>query len=252
MCRVVLVGSVGAGVLGLVLVESVRGTYDDALAITAETAVVAGELGDPVSGLVSDVRELNAVAVDALLEAEALTANAAVSAEQVGTAARTNLADAVDGIATMSRRIADLVERIERFIPGDTESIAEDLDRIAGGLEPAADQLRSVGDTLVASSTNLEAAVVALRDARVVLAGVDEDLVATEASLAGVPDLAADLERRAREEQDQLDLTVWLLRLLVVLGTAAVAAGAGGAAMVLGDLVRADATDPASGADAPA
>jgi hypothetical protein len=244
LCVVVVVGSLVGAVFALALVESFRTTYEDGLELTAQTAAVAGELADPVSGIVADVQELTEVAEEGLVVAISLVENAAVTADEVGVAASTNLADSLDGLARMSRRIADLAERIERFIPGNTESIAEDLDLVAAGLEPAADQLRSLGDTLVTSSDDLETAAATLERTQVVLSGVAEDLTATAASIAELPELAAELERRALEEQDQLGTQVWLLRLLILLTAGTVAAAAGAAAVVLGAYARADAPAP--------
>jgi hypothetical protein len=237
-CLVVTVGSLVGGLLALVLMETFRTTYEDGLEIAAETAIVAGELADPVSGIVADVQELTRVAQDGLVDVVALVENAAVTADEVGTAAQTNLADSLDGLAQMTRRIADFVERVERFIPGQSDSLAEDLDLVAAGLEPAGDQLRGLGDSLVEGGASLEATAAALADTAVVLEGVERDLEATAASITGLPALAADLEERATELQDQLWLQLWLLRLLIVAVGGVTAAGAYAAAQVLGDIAR--------------
>jgi hypothetical protein len=91
---------------------------------------------------------------------------------------------------------------------------------------------------LVEGGASLEATAAALADTAVVLEGVERDLEATAASITGLPALAADLEERATELQDQLWLQLWLLRLLIVAVGGVTAAGAYAAAQVLGDIAR--------------
>ena len=84
------------------------------------------------------------------------------STAQLGEAARTNLADSVEGTAQIADRVADVIEGIERFIPGNSDSLAEELRTVSDGLEPVPEQLRTLGDQLVVGSDDLQASMVTL------------------------------------------------------------------------------------------
>ena len=73
---------------------------------------------------------------EGLDQTELIVELASESVADVGTAMGSNLADGVEGTASIADGMAELIETIERFIPGDSESLAEDLRALSDGLEP--------------------------------------------------------------------------------------------------------------------
>lgn len=111
-------------------------------------------------------RHLTAALVAILAAGLGLVLNTAVVVDRAGdvvrettdvtadlaTALQTNLAGGVDGTAGVADDLARFVEVVERFIPGNRDSLAEDLRRVADGLAPLPNQLRVLGQRLGATS----------------------------------------------------------------------------------------------------
>ncbi len=230
---VVLIGSLLGIVLGLVLVERTADRYRAVLDVSEATAVVAAEAADPISGLAASVDDLTAGVLQGLRDAELLAATAADTASQVGTAAATNLADSLDGIASIADRIAAIVDGVEALIPGDVESAAEDLQEVAAGLEPVADQLREVGDELTASAAELSSAAGTLAELGDQLGAIEDEIADTQASLLRLPEVADELLRQVRADRDRLSVEIWLWRVAVVLVGGVMAASAATAERLL-------------------
>ncbi len=230
---IVLVGSLIGIVLGLVLVERTADRYRAVLDVSEATAVVASEAADPISGLAASVDDLTAGVLQGLRDAELLATTAAATASQVGTAAATNLADSLDGIASIAERIASIVDGVEALIPGDVESAAEDLQEVAAGLEPVADQLRIVGDELSSSATELSSAAGTLAELSDQLGAIEDEIAETQESLIRLPEVADELLRQVRADRDRLGVEVWLWRMAVIVVGGVLAASAATAERLL-------------------
>ncbi|MGD9702413.1 MAG: hypothetical protein AB7Q42_09250 [Acidimicrobiia bacterium] len=220
--RVVMTAAVVLTIVGLVIVQRIGASYRDALEVAEDAAAVAATATDPATGLTSDLGALTRSLSDTLGEVRSLAETASSSTGQLGEAARTNLADSVEGTAQIADRVADVIEGIERFIPGNTESLAEELRTVSDGLEPVPVQLRSLGDELVAGSDDLRASLVTLdvlSDRIDVIAdGIDE----TTAAIADLPAVARALEVSASEAHDRVTIDLWLFRIAIVLAGAVV------------------------------
>lgn len=202
--------------LGLVFVERTAVTYRAGLEVARDSAAVAATVTGSVEVLAGEVADLAGAAADTLEQAVILVESGSASAEQIGTALGTNLAEGVEGTANIASGLAGFIEAIERFIPGDSRSLGEDLRAIAAGLEPVPDQLRTLGDQLIATSVELDASTTRLT---AVAAELDElvlGLEQVEASLADVDRLAASIESSAEDALDRSQTDLWVLRVLVV------------------------------------
>src|SRR5215218_8034420 len=146
-------------VLALVLVQRVGIKYRDALEVAVDGADVAALSVESATSLASDAADLATAASDGLDQTERIVALASGAVNDVGIAMGSNLAESVEGTASIADGMAGFIETIERFIPGDSESLAEDLRALADGLEPVPNQLRSLGDQLVQASAELDASV---------------------------------------------------------------------------------------------
>lgn len=224
VARLAVVASVLGAVAGLVLVQRAADTYDDALALTVEAARVGGEAADPVSGLAAQVAALGRVAVVGLDDAGGLVDTGAAAAADLSRVLGDDVALAVEGTQRVADRVAGVLETIERFIPGDTESAAEDLRAVADGLAPIPDDLRALGDELGVVATDLESASRTLDVAGEVLDAALDDLDEVAADIADLPDLFAELERTAVGARDDLGVDRWWWRLAVVAAATAVGA----------------------------
>jgi hypothetical protein len=214
--RVVVVTAAVATVAALVLVERLSVTYRDGLTVTEASAALVTDSVDPIRTLADDLAELAATMVEGLELADSLVANAEATLADLGTASVTNLSDAATAAADIADRLAATFETIERFIPGDKDSIAEELRAFADGLEPVAEQLRTIGDQLTIAATDLG-------NSRATLAQLAEqiDVIATDIGGLGptfdaLDAAAEDLQARADAASDRIDFDLWLGRILIV------------------------------------
>jgi hypothetical protein len=139
---------------------------------------------------------------------------------------------------------AQLCERIERMIPGDSRSLAEDLRALSNGLEPLPEQLRTLGDQLVTTSSQLQtssADLDVLAAQLDVLAGSIGDAAA---SLSEVDALARDIAQRAEEALDRSNSDLLVLRLLVVVLGVGIMAACIAAHRAVGALAVRQAAEP--------
>jgi uncharacterized protein YoxC len=183
---------------------------------------VAAAATDPATGLTTDLADLTRSVDDTLQAVRSLAETAGTSTGQLGEAARTNLADSVEGTAQIADRVADVIEGIERFIPGNSDSLAEELRTVSDGLEPVPEQLRTLGDQLIVGSDDLQASLVTLdalsRRIEAIAAGIED----TADAIDDLPAVARALEASAREARDRVTVDLWLFRIAVVLAGAAV------------------------------
>ena len=214
-----------AVVLGLVLVQRVGTTYRDGLDVAADSAALAAEGAAPIAAMTAELETFARVAATGIADSRRLLRSAQVSLDQLGVAAREDLALTTEGLGRLADRVAGVIESIERFIPGDRESAAEDLRAIADGLEPVPDELRSLGTQLETTADELGALDPTLGD-------VAASVTALGAALAElsprVDDLAATATRlaaRVDAARDRVALDLWLARFVVVAIGAAMAAG---------------------------
>jgi methyl-accepting chemotaxis protein len=228
-------------VLGLLLVQRIGTTYRDGLEVARDSALVASTSTASVERLAADVSKLAASAATSLEQATTVVDSAAESAADIGTAFGTNVADALDGTASIANRLASVIETIERFIPGNSASLAEDLRTLADGLAPLPDQLRDLGSQLSATSTELQTASTNLADVADQLDQLAASIDAATEQIVSVDALAQDIADRADRALNRSSTDLWLLRLLVVvlgLGTLAACVAAHRA---VGELARRDA-----------
>ncbi|MFN8022797.1 MAG: hypothetical protein U0Q03_14820 [Acidimicrobiales bacterium] len=204
-----------AMMLGLFLVQRVGTTYRDGLEITADGASLAALSATSAESLASDLVDLSSTTGDALDEARDLALVAADTTASLGDAFGTNIADAVTGTSSIADRLADLVEAIERFIPGDRDSLAEDLRTLSTGLEPVPDQLRTLSTQLDDGSTSLTDAADTLATVVTQLDQLTASIDEARDRLTEVEGLSADLGERAGRALDRSSTDLWLVRLLV-------------------------------------
>lgn len=225
LLAVVAVLAAVATVLGLAITQRVGATYRDGLEVTAEGADAAALGAATAEGLADDLTTLADTSATSIDEARGLLVDGAATADELGAALGTNIADAVSGTSSIADRLAGLVEAIERFIPGDSDSLAEDLRVLADGLEPVPDQLRSLGDQLAGTASDLDAATATLATIATDLDRLARSIDDARARLDEVQLLSVDLAERAERALDRSGVDLWLVRLLiVVLGVATIAA----------------------------
>lgn len=221
LLRIVMAIAVIGTVVGLLIVERVGTSYRDALVVAEDAAAVAATAADPATGLAAELGRLTRSLDDTLAQVQALTRTAATSTGSIAEAARTNLAESVEGTAQVADRVARVIETIERFIPGDSESLAEELRTVADGLEPVPGQLRALGDELEQGSASLEASIEAIEALRGQIPAIADGIDETTEALADLPAVARTLEESARRAQERVDTDLWLFRLAVLLAGAA-------------------------------
>ena len=222
LLRIVMGTAVVGTVIGLVIVERVGTSYRDGLVVAEDAAAVAATAADPATGLTAELAQLTRSLGDTLEQVQALADTAATSTASIAEAARTNLADSVEGTAQVADRVASVIEAIERFIPGDTKSLAEELRTVADGLEPVPGQLRALGTELEQGSADLEASIATLAAVQQRIPAIADGIDETTEALAGLPAVARTLEASARAARERVDVDLWLFRLAVVLAGAAV------------------------------
>lgn len=221
----IVVAVVGGGV-GLVLVQRMGRTYEDALVTASEGAAIAASMATEAAPVAGDVADLGEQVQTVLGEIDALLAVGATATEDLGTAAATNLAMSVEGISSLANRVAGVIETFEAFIPGNRDSAAEDLRGIADGLAPVPGQLRDLGTELEAAATQVEAARVSLEPIADQIGVLSNQIATAEGDIADLAQLAADVEQRADDALDRLSTDLWLWRLLVIVVAVAVVAAA--------------------------
>ena len=202
LVTVALLAVVGA-VLGLVLVAR------DSAAVAAAGTADVKELADNMVSLTDS-------AVIALEQARDIVDSASSSTEAVGTAMTTNIADGLEGTANIANGMASFIETIERFIPGNSRSLAEDLRQLSDGLEPVPDQLRTLGDQRITTATQLQASSANLDALAAKLDVLSVSIDDAAQSLTEVDALARDIAQRADEALDRSKTDLLVLRLLVV------------------------------------
>ena len=220
--RVVMAASLVLTIIGLVIVERIGAAYRDALDVAEDAATVAAAATDPATGLTTDLADLTRSLDDTLEAVRSLAETAATSTAQLGEAARTNLADSVEGTAQIADRVADVIEGIERFIPGDSNSLAEELRTVSDGLDPVPEQLRTLGDQLVVGSGDLQASIETLDALRRRIERIASGIEDTANAIDDLPAVARALEASAREARDRVTVDLWLFRIAVVLAGGAV------------------------------
>lgn len=223
---VVAAAAIIATLLALAVVQRVADSYRLGLDTTASGAAVTGQVAESGAQIADDVAALTQATGDALGQGERTMRASAISLEQIATASRTNLADGLEGTATVAERAASLIETIERFIPGDSDSLAEDLREVADGLEPAPGQLRDLGVTLDDTALQLRATSDDIAALEPQVESLAASVRASQASLDEVAALSREVERRAAAERDRADLDIWLLRLLCLVVGISVATAA--------------------------
>lgn len=221
--RIVVVGAAVMTIAGLVLVERLSTTYEDGLLVAQDAALLVSDAVDPLSTLTADVGLLAGELAAGLDAARGVLDATQVVLTQVGTASSTNLAEMAGAAASISDRLAGLIEAIERLIPGDSESLAEDLRAFADGLEPLSEQLVDVGDQLLAAADDLDDADAALATLSVRIDAIVADIDALTPTFDALGVTADAVRMRAEDATTRLGLDLWLLRLIVVAGGAVVA-----------------------------
>ena len=224
--RVIVVSAVLATVTMLVLVERLGQTYEDVLVVTEESAELVADAVEPMQAMADDLAALAVTVVDGLESTQALLTTSQQIVDAVGVAAATNIADITAAAADVADRLARQLELIERFIPGDTDSVAEELRALADGLKPVADQLRNLGGQLQTAADQLADTNDAVADLAVRVDAIAVGIAGLTPSLDALGVTATDLSERAAAASDRLDLDLWLLRILVlVVGAAVIAVG---------------------------
>jgi methyl-accepting chemotaxis protein len=203
-------------VLALLLTQRLGTTYRDGLAVTADGAEVAALGASSAEDLAVDLLSLADSAGASLEQARDLVLVASDVTADLGTALGTNVADGVAGTSSIADRMAGFIETIERFIPGDSDSLAEDLRTLSDGLEPVPDQLRSLASQLEDSSAELDAAAASLDDIADQLAALSASVDEARVALAEVETLSVDVAARANAALDRSGTDLWLVRLLLL------------------------------------
>jgi methyl-accepting chemotaxis protein len=236
-------------VVGLVLIQRIGRTYQDALAAAEGAAATAATGAESVARLADDVALLAGGTADGLEQGRTVLETAAETTADLGAAAADNLAESVEGTATLANRVAGAFEAIERLIPGNRDSAAEDLRAIADGLEPVPAQLRDLGEQLEAGADDLRAAGGSLSPISEQLATTAEHIREATASLDDAAEVAADVQAKASAASDRVAADLWLAWLaLVVIGAGVLLSAYAARRAVARPWILADSPDP-SGTD---
>lgn len=214
--RAVVVTAVLATVVALVLVQRLSATYRDGLTVTEASAELVTDSIEPIRALADDLAGLAVTLVDGLELAQSVVASAEATLADLGTASATNLSETATAAADIADRLAAALETIERFIPGDSDSIAEELRVFADGLEPVAEQLETLGEELSAASTDLGASQVTLGELAVQVDVIATDIDGLGPAFDSLDATAADVRVRADAASDRVELDLWLGRILIV------------------------------------
>ena len=216
--RVIVVCAVVGTLAALVLVERMQQTFEDGLLFTEQSADLVADAVEPVQVLAADLSALAVTVAEGLDGVQALLTTSQEILDDIGVASATNLADITEAAADVADRLARLLERIEQLIPGDTQSVAEELRALADGLQPVADQLRTLGGQLQTAADELDGTITAVADLAARVDAIATDIDELGPTLDALSAAATDLRDRAASASDRLDLDMWLLRILVVIG----------------------------------
>ena len=211
-----MVTAIGATIVALILVQRLSVTYRDGLAVTEASAVLVADSVDPVSALSGDLAALARTLVESLAVAQSLVESAETTLADLGAASTTNLADTATATADISDRLAGTLETVERFIPGNRESIGEELRAFADGLEPVAEQLRAIGEQLTAVSGELGTGQATLTELAAQLSATATAIEGLEPTFDSLGATAEDLQVRADAATDRMGFDLWLGRVLIV------------------------------------
>jgi methyl-accepting chemotaxis protein len=233
-------------ILALLLAQRLGTTYRDGLDITADGARVAALGATSAEDLATDLLALVDSSGTSLAEARDLVLVASDVTSDLGTALGTNVADGVAGTSSIADSMAGFIEAVERFIPGDRDSLAEDLRTLSDGLEPVPDQLRSLATQLEDSSIELDAAAASLDAITDTLDSLAASIREAQVALGEVETLSEDVAVRATAALDRSSTDLWLVRVLVlVLGLGVAGAAIAGRRAV--ELLAARGTPGAGG-----
>jgi hypothetical protein len=191
--------------------------------VTEQSAVLVADAVEPVRLLAGDLGALADSVAVGLDGTQDLLATTQATLDEIGLAARTNLADMADAGADVADRLARVLERIEALIPGDTQSVAEELRALADGLQPVADQLRALGLRLETAADQLGTTNSSLDDLAERIGAISGDIDELGPTFDRLGLAAANLRDRAGEAADRLGLDLWLLRILALVGGAVLA-----------------------------
>lgn len=219
---VIAVAALVATVAGLVLVQRLGNTTREALDVTVETADLIADVAGQSASLPDAMAELTRAVNTTLRQVRSLTSTAATTGYELSDALGTNVAQSIEGTARTADRLAGWIELVERFIPGNSNSLAEDLREISDGLEPVPGQLRALGERLREGSDGLTDTIDTLEQLETRLTRLAVDITAASVTVADAPRIAAQIQASARAARDDIDRDLWLLRLLVVAGGTAV------------------------------
>lgn len=216
-------------VVAMMLTQRLGTTYRDGLGVTADGAEVATVGATSAATLASNLLMLADSANASLDQARGLALVASDSTADLSVALGTNIAEGISGTASIADSMAGFVETIERFIPGDSDSLAEDLRRLADGIGPVPDQLRSLASQLEASSIELDAAAATIATITLQVGDLTGSIAEARTALVEVERLSIDVAERARAALDRSRTDLWLVRLLVlVVGLAVTGAAMAG------------------------
>jgi len=224
--RVVMVLAAIATAAGLVLVDRLGDRYEVALELVEEAAGIAAEAVEPAAQLPDTLAEMTDGIADALRAVQDVAEVAGGTTATLAEALRTNVAQSIRGTADVATRAADIVENVERFIPGSSRSLAEELRDIADGLEPVPGQLEQVADQLDAGVSDLEDASGTLTELQVRLTDIGDQISEAAVAVQDLPALAARVQQEAAITRERAQGDIRALRIVVLMaGSSLVAIG---------------------------
>jgi ABC-type transporter Mla subunit MlaD len=221
---VVMVAAALGLVIGLIVVQQLGARTRNVLAIAADAAVLAEAAADPIAMLPGDVAQVAAGVSSTLSAVRDITGTASTTTASLADALDSNVATTATATAAVADRVASVLETIERFIPGDVESLAEELRAASDGLAPVPGQLGAIAEELRSGAADLDAAIPRIETLEEQLAQVNDRLDDASRAVADLPALAAEVRREVADARNDLNGTLWLLRALVVLAALATAA----------------------------
>ena len=224
--RVVMVFAAVATIAGLVLVDQLGDRYEVALELVEEAAGIAAEAVAPVSDVPEALAEMTDGISDSLRAVQEVADVAGDTTATLAEALRTNVAQSIRGTADVATRAADIVETVERFIPGSDRSLAEELRDIAEGLAPVPGQLEQVADQLDTGVADLEDVSATLTQLQVRLTDIGDRIGETAVAVQDLPALAARVQAQAAVAREGANGDIRALRIVVLMaGLSLVAIG---------------------------
>jgi len=227
--RILLVVAIASAVVallaGLVLVSRLESRVSTTLDVASEALDTAQQVAGPAQKLADDLAALATQVRSLTANAAQLTQTASLTTKDVAAALGGNLRDTVQGAADVASRTAGFVERVERFIPGNTTpSLADELRTFADGLQPVPQQLLELSARLSTAATSLSKAGSDLAAADPTLAALVTDIEASQQTLAQIPAQLQRTQDALQQTKDELGRDAWVLRILVLFGGVAVLA----------------------------